>query len=461
MKRTFLLLFSLFSLVSLQAENRVSLTLIPPGKITNKVDLDIRGGIVNEGASQQTYQVALYWNKENKDALLYETVVTIPAGKAETVKVVIPTKDRVGKNKVIFKVANEGKAYRKTKDIEVIESDIRSIQQISGAWTGIYHWSEIEGKHWNQDIKKMTDDQWRELIRSMNKLEMNMVVIQEVFRNEEYVGKHTTNVDNYVGKAFYPSKLYPGRMELTAKDPIEAILTEADKQGMNVLMGVGMFAWFDFTPESLEWHKRVAKELWDMYGHHESFYAFYVSEESGGGLDNWEQRPEMRKKRKDDIVNFFKEFKAYCNALAPDKPIMLATNSFEVPNGMDTYPALMEHLDILCPFGFARMPDGDLTGKEAANMLQKVCDEAKAHLWFDLEVFLFNPDNSLYPRPVEEIIRDLNLFDNFEKILCYQFPGVFNDPKMSIRVGEARTIDLFNGYMKYLKELKAKNKKRK
>ena len=421
MKYIFLVLFSLFSLVSLQAENKVSLTLIPPGKITNKVDLDIRGGIVNESASQQTYQVALYWNKENKDALLYETVVTIPAGKAETVKVVIPTKDRVGKNKVIFKVANEGKAYRKTKDIEVIESDIRSIQQISGAWTGIYHWSEIEGKHWNQDIKKMTDDQWRELIRSMNKLEMNMVVIQEVFRNElcaQRVAGHQHR------------------------------LTE-------------MFAWFDFTPESLEWHKRVAKELWDMYGHHESFYAFYVSEESGGGLDNWEQRPEMRKKRKDDIVNFFKEFKAYCNALAPDKPIMLATNSFEVPNGMDTYPALMEHLDILCPFGFARMPDGDLTGKEAANMLQKVCDEAKAHLWFDLEVFLFNPDNSLYPRPVEEIIRDLNLFDNFEKILCYQFPGVFNDPKMSIRVGEARTIDLFNGYMKYLKELKAKNKKRK
>lgn len=461
MKRIFLLLFALFGLVSLQAENKVSLTLIPPGKITNKVDLDIRGGVVNETDTRQTYHVSLYWDKEKKDALLYETVVTLPAGKSETVKVVIPTKERVGKHKVIFKVTNEGKDYRKTKEIEIMESDIRSIQQISGAWAGIYHWSEIEGKHWNQDIKKMTDDQWKELIRSMNKLEMNLVVVQEVFRNEEYVGKHTTTVDNYAGKAFYPSKLYPGRMDITADDPIEAILSEADKLGMNVLMGVGMFAWFDFTPESLEWHKRVAKELWDMYGHHESFYAFYVSEESGGGLDNWEQRPEMRKKRKDDIVNFFKEFKAYCNGFAPSKPVMLATNSFEVPNGMDTYPALLEHLDILCPFGFARMPEGDLTGKEAADMLQKACDEAKSHLWFDLEVFLFNPDNSLYPRPVEEIIRDLNLFDNFEKILCYQFPGVFNDPKMSIRVGEARTIDLFNGYMKYLKELKAKNKKRK
>ena len=91
-------------------------------------------------------------------------------------------------------------------------------------------------------------------------------------------------------------------------------------------------------------------------------------------------------------------------------------------------------------------------------MLQEACNKAKSQLWFDLEAFLFNPDNSLYPRPIEEIIHDLNLFSNFEKILCYQFPGVFNDPDMSIRVGEERTIDLFNGYMKYLKELKAKAK---
>ena len=87
---------------------------------------------------------------------------------------------------------------------------------------------------------------------------------------------------------------------------------------------------------------------------------------------------------------------------------------------MDTYPELLKYLDILCPFGFARMPATDISGKEAADLLQKVCDEANAHLWFDLEAFLFNPDNSLYPRPIEQIIHDLNLFDNFEKILCYQ-----------------------------------------
>lgn len=459
MKRILLLVISILFFTGLWAdENNVSLTLIPPGKITNKVDLDIRGGIINKSDQQRTFEVSIYWGREKRNALLYESSVTVPAGKSETVKIVVPTKQRLGKHKVILKVTDGNRTYRKTKDIEVVESDIRSIQQISGAWAGIYHWSEIEGKHWNKDIKKMTDEQWKELVRSMHKVEMDMIVIQEVFRNEQYVGKHNTTVDSYAGKAFYPSELYPGRMDITAKDPIEAILSEADRLGMNVLVGVGIFAWFDFTPESLEWHKRVAKELWNMYGHHESFYAFYVSEESGGGLDNWEQQPDMRKKRKADIVNFFKEFKSYCNSFAPGKPIMLATNSFEVPNGMDTYPALLEYLDILCPFGFARMPAGDLTGKEAADMLQEACNKAKSHLWFDLEAFLFNPDNSLYPRPIEEIIHDLNLFSNFEKILCYQFPGVFNDPDMSIRVGEERTIDLFNGYMKYLKELKAKAK---
>lgn len=102
---------------------------------------------------------------------------------------------------------------------------------------------------------------------------------------------------------------------------------------------------------------------------------------------------------------------------------MLATNSMGVLDGADAYPALLQNLDILCPFGFARMPKGDLTGKEAADILQNFCDDAGAHLWFDLEAFLFNPDNSLYPRPIEEIIHDLTLLDNFERYFAISIRG--------------------------------------
>ena len=44
----------------------------------------------------------------------------------------------------------------------------------------------------------MTDSHWGEMVRAMDKLNMNIIVIQEVFRNEEYAGKHSVNVTNYI-----------------------------------------------------------------------------------------------------------------------------------------------------------------------------------------------------------------------------------------------------------------------
>ncbi|MDF2477197.1 MAG: hypothetical protein K0S24_2680 [Sphingobacterium sp.] len=434
------------------AQEGISLTLIPPTTITNQVDLDIRAGLRNEEAKAKIVELSVYLGEERPENLLHYSKKEVKSQAAYEIKHILSTKNLLGNQKITLVVKDGKKKYRKVRDIEVISSQQRSTGLIDGAWAGIYHWSETEGKHWNKDIKQMTDEQWREMVRAMHKLKMDIVVIQEVFRNEEYVGKHETTVDSYKGKAFYPSVLYSERVPIAAKDPVEAILDEADKQGMHVFVGVGMFAWFDFTKESLLWHKKIAKELWEKYGHHESFYGFYVSEESGGNLDNWEQSEVKRIQRKKEIVDFFREFKAYCNQIAPAKPVMLATNSMQVPVGLDAYPALLQNLDILCPFGFARMPEGDLTGKEAADLLQSLCNQTGAHLWFDLETFLFNEDQSLYPRPVEEIVRDLNLFQNFEKILCYQFPGVFNDPKMSILIGEKRTVDLFKAYQHYLEK---------
>ena len=428
----------------------VYLTLIPPDIITDEVDVDIRAGILNRNASEEEYLAELYLARPETDSLLHKERVSLKAGESCCVSHVMDSDGLCGENEIILKVSTSGDTSCVRKNIRIIDSDIRSTKMLGGAWAGIYHWSEIEGKHWNQDIRQLTDDDWRAMVRSMHKLGLDIIVIQEVFRNEEYVGKHSMTADSYPGKAFYPSELYSGRMDITAADPVEAIMSEADSLGMHVFPGIGMFAWFDFTAESLEWHKRVAEEVWKRYGHHDSFYGFYVSEESGGSLDNWERTDAMRQQRKNEIVSFFKEFKAFCNKMAPSKPVMLATNSFGVPGGLDTYPALLENLDILCPFGFARMPEGDLTGKEAAETLQRLCDNAGSHLWFDLEVFLFNEDSSLYPRDIDGIIKDLTFLDNFEKILCYQFPGVFSDPDARIRVGEEKTEKLFNDYKEYL-----------
>ena len=159
-------------------------------------------------------------------------------------------------------------------------------------------------------------------------------------------------------------------------------------------------------------------------------------------------------KHREQIVYFFKEFSKYVKNLAPEKPVMLATNSHSVRTAKATYAKLLPYLDILCPFGFHRMPKTDYTGEEVAAVLQKLCDDASTHLWMDMEVFDFAENNALVPRPIGGLLSDLHRFPNFEKILCYQFTGLLNSPDMSIKPGGPNTVKLYLDYKQYLDSIK-------
>ena len=137
-------------LVSAQ-KNRIGVTLIPPSPVTNKADIDIRAGIINYESQPQEFEVYIYLNKEDKKSLLHYSKPHIKANSGHKIEVLLPTFDKVGMNKVILKVRSDKKTYSEIKEFEVIDSDTRSTRQIDGAWTGIYHWSETEGKHWKND----------------------------------------------------------------------------------------------------------------------------------------------------------------------------------------------------------------------------------------------------------------------------------------------------------------------
>ena len=282
MNKIIFLSFFLFTYNGLQAQNNVeikakpevSLTLIPPSPVTDQIILDIRAGVRNEGHSPKSFQTSFYLDEEKKENLLNQTKLVVNPKSAQAVKFRWSTKNKAGKHKIILVCKNGKNIFRSEKEIAIIASNIRSTKQIDGAWINFYHWSDEEGKHWNPAIKKMTDDQWRELIDAQHELEMTVIVMQELFRNQEYVDSQKIEQNGYKGRAFYPSALFPERMPIAANDPVEAVLSQADKNGMNVFVAVGLYAWFDFTKGSLEWHKKVASELWEKYGHHPSFYVF-------------------------------------------------------------------------------------------------------------------------------------------------------------------------------------------
>ena len=445
------LLFSLMNELHAQGgqfdKPEISLTLIPPSPVTDQIVLDVRAAIWNNSKANKTIKVRIYLDNEDKSNLLYQRSFAL-AGKANAgIKFPWKTKGHTGDHKIIMVTTSGKKILRTERPMQVIASNIRSTRRIDGAWLGFYHWSEDEGKYWNSELKKATDAQWGEMMDAQHGLEMNIIVIQDVVRNPTaYAGKHNIEKDGYKGVPYYPSKLFPGKVPIAAVDPLEAVLAQADKNGMNVFVGVGAYAWFDFTLGSLRWHKKLATELWDKYGHHRSFYGWYVSEEQDGGLADAQA--------KKDIVHFFKEFSAFIKAKTPDKPIMLATNSHNVRGAEEIYRKLLPNLDILCPFGFHRMPATDLTGEQSAAKLQALCNEAGSHLWMDMEVFDFAENNALVPRPIGGLLSDLHRFPNFEKILCYQFPGLLNSPDMSIKPGGPNTVKLYLDYKQYLDSVK-------
>jgi len=68
-----------------------------------------------------------------------------------------------------------------------------------------------------------------------------------------------------------------------------------------------------------------------------------------------------------------------------------------------------------------------------------------------MEVFLFNQQGALIPRPIEGLVSDLLWFPNFEKVLCYQYPGLLTAPGASIKPGGEAAVRLYEDYRRYLR----------
>jgi hypothetical protein len=452
------LLLGTISASAVGQRQAVRLELIPPSPVTDKIILDVRGAVENNSDLDRMYEISLYLDRESPATRVQTEKKRIPAHGNAGIYYRRSTAGWAGKHQVILVATRSDGRTGMTREVEVLPSNIRSTRTIDGAWVGIVHWSEQEGRHWNADIRKLTENDWRQQIRGMHNLGMDTVVIQETFRNQAYYGDNTIATTGYKGLAYYPSELYPGRMQMASHDPLEAILSEADRLNMNVFLGVGQYAWFDFSAAALDWHKRVAAELWHRYGHHPSFYGWYVSAETYGSLIP-DQGEEAKDRYRQEIIAFFKGFQAFTRGLAPEKPIMLAPNAHGMLKSQDAWPLVLEHADIICPFAFHRMPEGDITGEQSAEIWQRMCDKAGAHLWMDMEAFLFD-DGTLVPRPIAGLLQDLQRFPNFEKILCYQYPGIFNSPESRIKPGGPPTVVLYRDYQRYLEGLKRDNGKK-
>ena len=330
---------------------------------------------------------------------------------------------------------------------EIVGSSVHSTCLLDGCWISIRHWSPTESRYFKDGLEQMTDEDWREHVFQMHRLGITTVLIQNVFDSVHYVHQHDMTADTYDGEAFYDSAYAPRRLGMKEHDPLEAILSAADECGMAVFPGVGLYAWFDFSPESLKWHKRVAAELVERYGHHHSFYGFYVSEEIMGAL--YYGYPPVPDEKYKDIQDFFREFSAFAHELAPTKPVALAPNNIDMHLYQDEWKGIMQHLDILIPFAFARSENN-------IPQIAEMCRKWDVHFWVDMEIFQFPFDNgALRPKDFEGLLKEIHDYDMLEQIYGYQYTGMLNEPgKNDKGLGLEETEILYEKFDHYQRKIR-------
>lgn len=346
----------------------------------------------------------------------------------------------------LFKSYSSNNSIKRTVNYQIIDSQQNSTTLIDGCWVSLYHWSEDEGRWFNPDLKKLANEDWKEQIYAMNHIGIKGIVIQNVFDSDKYVEQHNMTVQTYNGKAYYPSKLYKERVPITADNPIEAILQAADEVGMSVLLGVGLYAWFDFSKESIEWHKEVTIELNKMYGHHQSLYGWYISEEMFGNF--YYDYPAVPDEKYKDVVRFFKEYKSFVSQLTPTKPVALAPNNIKFHECSKEWKEVLPYIDILIPFAFARDPEN-----MNIDQITEICKACDTHFWVDMEVFKYPLDNGLIPKEYDELIKEIRTYDKLEQIYGYQFTGLMNPPECKFNLGGEKAKVLYQEYGEYHKDV--------
>jgi len=308
----------------------------------------------------------------------------------------------------------------------------QKVKPIEGSWFEFQHVSEVEGTPWNATLEKFTAGQWEAQVKELSDAGLRYQALVDVAAH---------------GKAYYPSSLMP-RHRLGCEDPLETVLSAADKFGVCFFIGNGFFG--DWTKANLlmqdpDVHKlrmKAMAELAERYARHESFYGWYYPNELG-----------IQGYYADFFIDYVNKCSAEARRLTPKAKTLIAPYGTRNIAADDEFVRQLEKLDV----DFIAYQDEIGVEKtqveESAAFFERLHKlhrkAARSRLWADVEVFRFAGkvySSALLPAPAERVIRQLEAVSPYvEKILIYQYGGLINRPGSPSFVGPAESARLYEG----------------
>ncbi len=310
-------------------------------------------------------------------------------------------------------------------------------RKIDGTFFEFRHHNTAEGKYWNPALEKFQGEDWRCKIREIADLGMEYIVVMA-----------TALYD----RCYFKSKVFPFA-DMPCSDPIEEILSEADKCGVKVFLGNGFYGdWrkANYNIKSQEVISRsfaAMEELAELYAHHESFYGWYFPDETCIIL-----------RFSKDFVKYVNLCSAQCYSLTPDKKTLIAPFGTNLALANEGYVRRLAEMDVdfiayQDEVGVKKTPVART--EKIFEKLRKAHDKAgRAQLWADIELFDFEGvvyNSALLPAPFERIKKQLeNAAPYCDKILCYQYLGIMNPAVSPSFSGHPDSAKLYEDYIKYI-----------
>lgn len=308
---------------------------------------------------------------------------------------------------------------------------------IAGSWFEFQHHATVEGVDWNPECVRFTAVQWEEKVREIAAIGMEYLVLM------------ATAV---YYRAFYDTKIYP-KWNLACADPLEAVLTAADKCNVKFFIGAGFYGdWLSektiSDPVAMRQRLESLEEVAAKYGHHPSFYGWYWPDEA---CINPHYSPEF--------ITYVNTLSGRARQVKPKAPIMIAPYGTRNATADDAYVKQLDSMDV----DIVAYQDEVGVRKSVAaetpafyERLRKAHDRSgKARIWADIELFQFEGavyNSALLPAPFERVLRQMEAVSPWvDKILGYQYLGLMNKPGSMAFAGSAASTSLYSDYVKWRK----------
>lgn len=312
-----------------------------------------------------------------------------------------------------------------------------AIKPIAGSWFEFQHHSTVEGVDWNPQCVRFTSEQWDAKIREIADVGFKYLVLM------------ATAV---YYRSFYPSKIYP-QWQLACLDPLEVVLSAADKYGVNFFIGAGFYG--DWTnpdimsdPIGMKQSLQAIEEIAGIYGHHKSFYGWY-----------WPNEAFINKQFSDQFIKYANTSSRLARQLTPEAKILIAPYGTRLAVPDEEYVRQLSNLDVDIIAYQDEIGVRKSTKDETPSFyegLRKAHERAqRSAIWADVEIFNFEGavyHRALVPASFERVLSQLAAVSPWvDQILVYQYQGMMNKPGSAAFCGSAASLKLYNDYATWLK----------